>query len=34
MKPDGTDKKQITDFGDRPVPVASVEASFLRERYF
>jgi hypothetical protein len=26
--------KQITDFGDRPVPVASVEASFLRERYF
>ena len=26
--------KLITDFGDRPVPVASVEASFLRERYF
>jgi hypothetical protein len=26
--------KPITDFGDRPVPVASVEASFLRERYF
>jgi hypothetical protein len=26
--------KQTTDFGDRPVPVASVEASFLRERYF